>query len=319
MSLTKEQLENRQRGIGGSDASVILGINPFKDIYELYLEKRGELPAPASKDHLADAKYWGSVLEEPVCRRYAELTGYKVHRVNQQIVSKKYPFMIANIDRRVVGEDMRIGFEAKTAARPDGWGKTGSSEVPPYIMCQVQHYLATTEYDYWDLGVLIGNRDYRWFRVAPIQDIIDALIAAEQEFWDRVEHGVPPEPEWQSRATTRLIKDLYPGTNGAVVQLPEVATSYHEVMEDAKKQRALYDKVVSGCQNRIAMLMGEASVGLIGEHGERGAYTRKEVSRKEYTVAESTYLDTRFVTRLPKEVKTAIDTNTIIQIGDNNE
>jgi putative phage-type endonuclease len=310
MSLTKAQLEERRTGVGGSDAATVLGINPFTTAYELYLDKLGEAP-PEDKDFLKEARYWGSVLEQPVCDRYAEETGFKIQKANQLIRSKEHPFMLANIDRKVVGEDRRIGFEAKTAARADGWGDSGSNEIPPYIMCQVQHYLAVTGYDCWDLAVLIGNRDYRSFRINPIQNIIDQLIEAEEEFWDRVTNKVAPEPDWQSAATTRFLKNFYPGTNGQVVEFPAVAQKYQDVLQDAKKQEKLYTGIIDGCKNRIAMLMGEASVGILPD---QTAYTRKEQTRKEFTVAENTFVVTRHAPKLPVAAVKAIEEGTMIML-----
>ncbi len=63
--LTKEQLEERRKGIGGSDAATVLGLNPYQDPYALYLDKRGEAP-PEDEDFLKESRYWGSVLEAPV-------------------------------------------------------------------------------------------------------------------------------------------------------------------------------------------------------------------------------------------------------------
>lgn len=316
MSLTKAQLEERRTGVGGSDAASVLGIHPFKDVYELYLDKRGEAP-PEDDDFLKEGRYWGSVLEQPVCDRYAEETGYKVQKANQLIRSKEHPFMIANIDRKVVGEDRRIGFEAKTAVWREGWGESGSDEIPPYIMCQVQHYLAVTGYDIWDLAVLIGNRDFRTYRINPIEKIIEQLIDAEEQFWDRVTAGVPPTPEWQSAATTRLMKNLYPGTNGQVVMLPEVAQKYQDVMKDAQAQAKLFNGVIDGCKNRIAMLSGESAVAILPDGS---AYTRKEQNRKEYVVKENTFIVTRHTTKLPVAATKAIEDGTIIELtGDEDE
>ena len=316
MSLTEAQLEERRTGVGGSDAATVLGINPFSTAYELYLDKLGQAPEEEISPFKAAAFYWGSVLEQPVADRYAEDTGYKVQKANNLIRSKEHPFMIANIDRKVVGEDRRIGFEAKTSARPEGWGESGSNEIPAYIMCQVQHYLAVTGYDVWDLAVLIGNRDYRSYRITPIPEIIEQLIEAETEFWDRVQAKAPPEPQWQSAATTRLIKSLYPGTNGSVIQLPDVATKYHEVMKDAQEQAKLFNQVIDGCKNRIAMLMGSAAVGLVGDSGQEGAYTRKEQTRKGFTVEPGTSLITRFASKLPVAATKAIEESTVITITD---
>lgn len=313
--LTKAQLEERRSGIGGSDAAVVLGLNPFKDVYELYLDKRGEAPEE-DENFLKESRYWGSVLEEPVAQRYAEETGFKIQRANQLIRSKDNEFMIANIDRKVVGEDRRIGLEVKTAARADGWGESGSSEIPQYIMCQIQHYLAVTSYDCWDLAVLIGNRDFRMYRINPIDEIINQLIDAEEEFWDRVQAGVAPAPNWQSAATTRLLSRLYPGTNGQVVRLPDVAQKYQDVMDDANEQKGIYDKVVVGCKNRIAMLMGENAVGLLPDGT---AITRKEQSRKEFVSPASKFMVTRRVKTLPKLATDALDQGTVLTIQQEND
>jgi len=312
MALTKEQLQERRSGIGGSDAATVLGISPFKTAYELYLDKLGEAPEE-DPNFLRESRYWGSVLEQPVSDRYAEETGYKIQKANNMIRSKEHPFMLANIDRKVVGEEMRIGFEAKTAARADGWGESGSNEIPAYIMCQVQHYLAVTGYDVWDLAVLIGNRDFRMYRINPIQDIIDQLIEAETEFWDRVENKVAPEPEWQSAATTRFLKNFYPGTNGQVLELPEVAQQYHNVMKDANEQRLIFEKVVDGCKNRIAMLMGESAIGMLPDGS---AYTRKEQTRKAFEVKENTFIVTRHAAKLPVAATKAIEEGTVIKLED---
>jgi predicted phage-related endonuclease len=166
------------------------------------------------------------------------------------------------------------------------------------------------------LGVLIGNRDFRTYRINPIESIIEQLIDAEEEFWDRVQARAAPEPQWQSAATTRLIKNLYPGTNGAVIQLPELAQKYHDVQKDANEQKLIFEKVVDGCKNRIAMLMGEAAIGILPNST---AYTRKEQTRKAFEVAENTFIVTRHAPKLPVTAVKAIKDGTVITIGENND
>jgi hypothetical protein len=110
---------------------------------------------------------------------------------------------------------------------------------------------------------------------------------------------------------------LYPGTNGQVLQLPEVAQSYQDVMDDAAAQRKLFDDTITGCKNRLAMLMGQCAVGLLPDGS---AITRKEVVRKEYTVNETSYIDTRRVKKLPKLAADAIEAGTVLlEKPDDNE
>lgn len=308
--LTPEQLEERRSGIGGSDAAIILNIHPFRDPLWLYHDKRCELPIE-EEVKANPSLLWGSYLEQPICDYYAFTTGHKIIRQQAMIRSKAHPFMIANVDRRVVGlaDGRRVGFEAKSDAFGLGWGPSSSDEIPPYIMIQCQHYLAVTGWDEWDLGVLIGNRDFRQYKIFPIEHVIKTLIEAEEEFWDRVKHGVPPEANYEHRATKDLIKKLYPGTNGTVLRLPPVATKYADVMKDAKAQKKIYEQVIEGCQNRIGMLMGEASAGLL-EDGT--CFVRKEVSRGSYTVDATTYMQLSHTDKLPKLVTEAIEKNALI-------
>ena len=70
---------------------------------------------------------------------------------------KQYPFMIANVDRLVVGQS--AGLECKTAGyySTDDW----AMGVPEYYIPQVQHYMAVTGYIAWYVAVLIGGQEFK--------------------------------------------------------------------------------------------------------------------------------------------------------------
>lgn len=56
-NLTREEwLQLRRNGIGGSDASVIMGKNPYRSILQLWEEKTGKLPVT---DNGNEFTYWG--------------------------------------------------------------------------------------------------------------------------------------------------------------------------------------------------------------------------------------------------------------------
>ena len=60
----EEWLKYRTKGIGGSDVSIIAGINPFKSVHQLWLEKTGQRE-PEQTD--SDYAYFGTLLE-PIVR-----------------------------------------------------------------------------------------------------------------------------------------------------------------------------------------------------------------------------------------------------------
>lgn len=310
--LTPEQLAERRTGIGGSDAAIVLNIHPFREPLWLYHEKRGSLPVADPDEETPTNLHWGSLLEQPICDYFSGYTGKKLIRQNQLIRSKKYPFMVAHVDRRVVGmeDGRRIGMEAKSDAWGHGWGPSGSSEIPPYIMVQCQHYLVVTEWDEWDLAVLIGNRDFRTYKIFPIMEIIEPMIAAEEVFWDRVQAGVPPEANYEHKSTIELVKRLYPGTNGSVVRLPDVAQELADTIDKANEAIKVEKQVVDGCKARIAMMLGEASAGLLPDGT---CFTRKEIQRAGYSVDATSFMQLSRVKKLPKLVEQALQNNTIIE------
>ena len=90
----EDWLEYRKQGIGGSDASVVCGINRYKSPVELWMEKTGQLLAQEA----GEAAYWGTQLEALVRAEFTKRTGIEVKIVSQLLQSEEHPFMLANLD-----------------------------------------------------------------------------------------------------------------------------------------------------------------------------------------------------------------------------
>lgn len=83
----------RLLGLGGSDIAAVLGINPFKTAYELYLEKVEGHKVDLSNN---EKVLWGILLEDPIAKRYEQLTGSMLFCTGM-VKHKKYPFLIAHL------------------------------------------------------------------------------------------------------------------------------------------------------------------------------------------------------------------------------
>ena len=105
-----EWLKERQKGIGGSDVGAIMGVNKWKSAFEIYLDKPEEI---TEEKESSEAAHFGTILEDIVAKEFTLRTGKKVRKDNRHLVHKNYPFMVANIDRRIVGENAIL--ECKTA------------------------------------------------------------------------------------------------------------------------------------------------------------------------------------------------------------
>lgn len=187
----KADLADRRTFIGGSDAPVILGLSPFKSPVQLWLEKTGQVDAEDISE--VERVRWGILLEDIVAKEFSARTGKKVYRVNERQISRKYPWMVAQIDRRIVGGGI---LEVKTTgvSQSTKWGDEGTDQVPPNYLVQVMHQLAVTGQAFAELAVLIGGNQMRMYRVDRDEDLIEALIEAENEFWGLVQSKTPPDP-----------------------------------------------------------------------------------------------------------------------------
>ena len=179
-------LGERRRGIGGSDAAKVLGVSRWGGPLSVYLEKKG-LYIP---DDPGEPAYWGTVLEDVVAREFEKRSGLRVQRQNKIFQHAEYPWMLANVDRRIVGQNK--GLECKTASNfmGDEWE---GDELPDSYYIQIQHYMAVMGWESCWVACLIGGQRYVQKEVQRNSELINTIIEKEREFWE--EHflkGVPP-------------------------------------------------------------------------------------------------------------------------------
>lgn len=201
-------LEVRKGGIGSSDAAAAVGLCPYKSQLELWLEKTGRADVLAEHPRMDDPRFWGTLLEPYVAVAYQQKTDRKVRRINAVLQHPTLPFMLANIDREVVGcPDVQI-LECKTA------GEFGSrlwkDGVPEYVQLQVQHQLAVTGKAAADVAVLLCGQKLEVHRIERDEEVVARLVVLESRFWRYVETDTPP-PADGSESAGRALRQLYQG------------------------------------------------------------------------------------------------------------
>ncbi|KVE59875.1 endonuclease [Burkholderia vietnamiensis] len=215
-SLSRDEwLEVRKNGIGGSDAAAAVGLNPYMSALELWLIKTrrdANLPKPDADD-MTEPVYWGTLLEPIVAASYTTQTGNRVRRVNAVLQHPTIPFMLANIDREVVGNREVQLLECKTAG--EFGARLWRDGVPEYVQLQVQHQLAVTGKQAADVAVLLCGQKLEVHRVVRDDALIARLIELEAAFWRYVETDTPP-PADGSESADRALRCLYPGAGGTV-------------------------------------------------------------------------------------------------------
>lgn len=198
----RQWLMQRKSGIGGSDAGAICGVNPYSSAMKVFRDKTCEDVEEADNEAIRI----GHDLEDYVARRFSEATGLKVRKSNFMYRSIEHPFMIADVDRLVVGED--AGLECKTASayNADKWA---DGNIPLHYVMQCYHYMAVTGKRTWYIAAVILGREFTYRKLEWDDELVSRLIAVEGDFWENhVAKGVIP-PLDGSRACDEVIAQYF--------------------------------------------------------------------------------------------------------------
>lgn len=192
-----EWLMARKNRIGGSDASCIVGMNPYKTNIELWEEKTGRRVAPDISNE-SYVKY-GHDAEEYLRELFAiDYPQYQVlYEENNMWLNDKYPFAHASLDSWLIDEDGRKGvLEIKTtnilqSMQKEKW----KDRIPDNYFIQVLHYLMVTEFSFavlkaqlkyeYNGDVFLTTKHYKIER-AEVEEDIKYLEDAERRFYEYI-------------------------------------------------------------------------------------------------------------------------------------
>src|SRR5690625_466096 len=252
----QEWLWSRKKGVGGSDASAILGFNPWKSAFELYIDKTSDQVQEIDNE----AIHWGNVLEDVVADEFTRRTGKKVRRRNQTFIHPEHEFMIANIDRDVVGEKALLECKTTNAFNADAWE---GDNIPPMYICQLQHYMAVLDYEKAYIAVLIGGQKFVWKEVERDDEFIELMIEREKHFWEEhILKEVPPEIDG-SQSASELLNKMYPEDNGETIMLKsDDAEILIEAIESIKAEVKEKETLKKEYENKLKLMIGDARTGV---------------------------------------------------------
>ena len=199
----EEWLQNRFNGIGGSEISAVVGLNPYMDNVKLWELKTGKRVA----EDISDKPYvkYGT-LAEPHLRELFKYRNprYKVeYEENNSFINDKYPWAQASLDGWMHDQKGRLGiFECKAteilqSMQREKW----KDSIPDNYYCQCLLYMAVLEADFCVLkaqiksvfgdDVYLQTKHYHIER-ADVQQDIDYLMKKGEDFWEYVKSGKRP-------------------------------------------------------------------------------------------------------------------------------
>jgi putative phage-type endonuclease len=192
---TDEWKEWRNKGIGASDANIIMGASKFTSIKDLYLQKIGEKEIEANK--FITEK--GHRLEIKARSKYELLKGCEFEPVLAEHAT--IPILRASLDGFCKDPEEMI--EIKYVGEAD-FQKVVNGEVLEQYYPQFQHQMIVVGIKQLTLVVITEKKDDEGkqikndFKTAEMVVNFDAeyankLVEAELDFWNHVENRIPYE------------------------------------------------------------------------------------------------------------------------------
>lgn len=252
----EEWLEQRKTGIGGSDAAVVCGLNPYTTAYTLWADKTGRLKPKEENEAMRQ----GHDFEEYVAKRFEEYSGKKVRRKNFILQHDEYGFITANIDREVVGE--KAGLECKTTSVMN-LKKFKNGEFPDQYYTQCVHYMAVTGYEKWYLAVLILNQGFYVFEIHRDEEEIAALVEAEKNFWETYIIPDVPPPVDGYISTNASINEIFTDAGGECELIGRSMVQNYLALKESRKQ---INFEIRKLEQQIKTELGECEIGYCGKY-----------------------------------------------------
>lgn len=245
--LTEAQRTARARGIGSSDAAAILGVDPHKTAYDLWLEKTGRVPGFEGNEHTER----GNLLEPVILQMTEAKLGQKVVRPKSTYVRG---ILRANLDGQV--EKSARGqpiVEAKSSIVRDGWGDPGTDQIPDRTLVQVHVGMLCAEADVAHVARLHDWYHFSLYHVTANGDLLHAIDEMTAEFWTKhVEADTPPPVT--APPSLELLSSIERNAG-------EVASVDQELVREfflCRQQRLDAEKDESAAKSKLLAAMGDA-------------------------------------------------------------
>lgn len=247
-------MTDRRSFIGGSDAAAAVGLDPGKSPLMLWMEKTGQVEAPDISSVWRVRR--GRALEPEVLGEFINRNGAELTAAQVGLTDARYPWAGGTADAIAKINGSEVLVEVKTAAgdRASLWGDAGDA-IPMRYLMQVHHYMTLAGLRVAYVPVLIGEEDYREYRIEADPELASMMMRKEGEFWRMVQDGTPPDAQ-QTEADQRL---RWAVDKGQSIEADSEAVKMHGDLMDVRfRIKELEDR--EGMLKALLMQkMGEAS------------------------------------------------------------
>ena len=256
MTLTPEQVEQRSHGIGASEIAAIVGVHPYRNALDVWLEKKGQ----AEPFEGNEFTHWGNILEPLILAEYGERLGVSIESGTGTMVHPANPWMLATPDGLALDADAvpTWGVECKNRNyfNSEAWGVPGTDDVPLEVAAQCQWSMGVTGLARWDAVVLLGGNRLGIYQLDRDDETIEILTEKGREFWfNHIQANVMPQLDGSASATAYLNRKY--GIHGPDLRqpTPEIL-EFADQLKDVRRQVKGLDVDRKNFENQIKDFIG---------------------------------------------------------------
>jgi len=275
MALTEARKELRRKHITATDATAILGLNPWRSAYDVFLSKTGALEEADE----TEVQHRGSRLESALLDEAQELYGPLIR--NQFRVAAD-GILSATCDAIVVSTGNPV--EVKTAgwSSSSEWGAEGTDEIPERVIVQCHVQLLVTERTTCHVIALLPGLEIKPYVVTLNEALGEVIKERAVAFWrDHVEAGIAPADCVASLEVLRLVRR----TPETTVAFGEAESALVKHWQEFVAAESLARKLKELAQAKVIAALGNAEAGSFRD----GVVTYLNQTRRAFTVPEATF------------------------------
>ena len=222
--LTPEQKNIRMTGVGASEVSAIVGLNPYRGALDVWCSK----PTPSRPPFFESSEDPDGLTPMAVGEELERgLLSLLTRRIKVEFVMPRItmrhpsaPHVLASPDgvaRKKRGAEIKV----VGSRMVHHWGESGTADVPDYVLTQCAQNMAVLGAEVWFVGALINGNDFRTYTIERDLVLEDGLVDAVEDFWrDHVETDEPPDSE-DPDERRRYLLARYPGSEKTACRLVE--------------------------------------------------------------------------------------------------
>ena len=263
-SQSKKWHDLRNQGVGGSEIGVVLGLNKYKSVVELYNEKTA-----AERIEIDSIRMrFGTYAEDFVISEFEKETGLKTEKNENEFYYMEKSVLRGTPDAFYYDDTEKCVLEIKTTSMYIDINEINNSH---YL--QLQSYLGLTGLKKGKIAYFDASHTLKTTETIDFDaELFEYILKEVERFWDCVMNLIPPIPK-----NKKDVELIYLKAKG-VIEANDVALDICDNLNVLKSKEKSIKKQIGILKDELAVIFGENDTLTFGGN-ILGTYKTQETNR----------------------------------------